>query len=77
MNGKLVGTTDCFTCPRKYIIPKNYLKKENIFTLIIVDKDGPGGVNSRMTLSNTKESIDISDQWSYEKILEITNFIDN
>ena len=24
-----------------------------------------------MTLSNTKESIDISDQWSYEKILEL------
>ena len=71
VNGKLVGTTDCFTCPRKYIIPKNYLKKENIFTLILVDKDGPGGVNSRMTLSNTKESIDISDQWSYEKILEL------
>jgi len=71
VNGKLVGTTDCFTCPRKYTIPKNYLKKENIFTFIIVDKDGPGGVNSRMTLSNTKETIDISDQWSYEKILEL------
>ena len=71
VNGKLVGTTDCFTCAREYIIPKNYLKKENIFTFIIVDKDGPGGVNSRMTLSNTKETIDISDQWSYEKILEL------
>ena len=71
VNGKLVGTTDCFTCPRKYTIPKNYLKKENIFTFIIVDKDGFGGINSRMTLSNTNETIDISDQWSYEKILEL------
>ena len=71
VNGKLIGTTDCFTCPREYTIPKNYLKKENIFTLILVDKDGPGGVNSRITLSNTMGSIDISDQWSYEKILEL------
>ena len=71
VNGKLVGTTDCFTCAREYIIPKNYLKKENIFTFIIVDKDGPGGVNSRITLSNSKELIDISDQWAYEKLLEM------
>ena len=71
VNGKLVGTTDCYTCPRKYTIPRNYLKKENIFTFIIVDKDGFGGINSRMTLSNTNETIDISDQWSYEKILEL------
>ena len=71
VNEKLVGTTDCWSCPRKYIIPKNYLKKENIFTFIIVDKHGSGGVNSRMTLSNTKETIDISDQWSYEKMFDL------
>ena len=30
VNGQLVGSTDCFHCPRRYIIPKEYMKKENI-----------------------------------------------
>ena len=47
VNGKLVGTTDCFTCAREYIIPKNYLKKENIYFAGIdfIDQKLNGDIN--------------------------------
>ena len=82
VNGKLVGKTDCYSCERKYIIPKDYLKKENLFTFFIVDKNGIGGVNSEIILSNSKELLDISDTWSFKKILEMqllisTKVLDN
>tara|TARA_A100000164_G_C21892173_1_gene765951 strand:- start:5 stop:1588 length:1584 start_codon:yes stop_codon:yes gene_type:complete len=71
INGKLIGLTDCFNCKRKYLIPKHYLQKDNLFTLFVIDKDGPGGVKSKITLSNSTTSFNISDQWSYKKLLEM------
>ncbi len=71
VNGKLIGSTDCFNCKRKYLIPKHYLQKENLFTFFVIDKDGPGGVKSKINLSNSKTSINISDQWLYKKLLEM------
>ena len=71
INGKLIGITDCFNCKRKYLVPKHYLQKENLFTLFVIDKDGPGGVKSKITLSNSTTSFNISDQWSYKKLLEM------
>jgi hypothetical protein len=75
VNGKLIGSTDCFHCERKYLIPKQYLEKENIFTLFVIDKNGPGGVKGKITLSNSTDSINISDQWSYRKLLEMEMLI--
>ena len=71
VNGFLIGSTDCFTCKRKYRIPKEFLRKENTFTFFVVDKDGPGGIFSPILLKSNNNSIDISDQWSYKKLLEL------
>lgn len=71
VNGYLVGSTDCFSCERRYRIPYAYLKQQNDFTLFVVDKDGPGGIMSPVFLKNKTTSIDISNQWSYHKLLEL------
>lgn len=71
VNGKFVATTDCFYCERKYTIPKDYLKLENTFTFLLIDKHGPGGVNDKVFLSSNSESINISNQWSYKKLMEL------
>ena len=71
VNGYLVGSTDCFSCERRYRIPSTYLKKENDFTLFVIDKDGPGGVLSPIILKNKTTTMDISNQWSYNKLFEL------
>ena len=65
VNGYLIGSTDCFSCERRYRIPYTYLKQQNDFTLFMVDKDGPGGIMSPVFLKSITTSIDISNQWSY------------
>jgi hypothetical protein len=71
VNGYLIGSTDCFSCERRYRIPYTYLKKQNEFTLFMVDKNGIGGIMSPVFLKSKTTSIDISNQWSYHKLLEI------
>lgn len=71
VNGYLIGSTDCFSCERRYRIPYIYLKQQNDFTLFMVDKDGPGGIMSPVFLNSKTTSIDISNQWSYHKLLEL------
>ena len=71
VNGFLIGSTDCFSCKRNYIIPKEFLRKENMFTLFVVDKNGQGGILSPIFLKSKNNSIDISDQWFYRKLLEL------
>jgi hypothetical protein len=71
VNGKLVATTDCFYCERKYVIPKEYLSIENNFTFFLIDKHGPGGVADKVSLYNTLDSVDISGEWSYKKLMEM------
>ena len=71
VNGFLVGSTDCFSCKRNYRIPKEYLRKENMFTFFVVDKHGQGGILSPILLKSNNNSIDISNQWSYKKLLEL------
>ena len=75
VNGYLVGTTDCFSCERRYKIPHKYLKQYNEFTLFVVDKNGPGGILSPIFLKNKTTEIDISNQWSYKKLLELQMLI--
>ena len=48
-----------------------FLQKENLFTFFVIDKDGPGGIKSKINLSNSKTSINISDRWLYKKLLEM------
>lgn len=71
VNGFLIGSTDCFSCKRNYIIPKEFLRKENMFTLFVVDKNGQGGILSPIFLKSNNNSINISNQWSYKKLLEL------
>lgn len=71
VNGFLIGSTDCFSCKRNYRIPKEFLRRENMFTLFVVDKNGPGGILSPIFLKSNNNSIDISNQWSYKKLLEL------
>ena len=71
VNGFLIGSTDYFSCKRNYRIPKEFLRKENTFTFFVVDKDGPGGILSPILLKSNNNSTDISDQWSYRKLLEL------
>ena len=71
INGKLVGSTDCFNCKRLYRIPYTYLNQQNDFTLFVADKNGPGGVMDRIFLKNKSTVIDISNQWSYNKLSEL------
>ena len=75
VNGFLIGSTDCFSCERNYRIPKEYLKQENIFTFLIIDKNGPGGIFSPILLKSKSNSIDISSKWSYKKLLELQMLI--
>ena len=39
VNGKLVGVTNCYNCPRNYRIPKEYLRKKNVFAILVIDKN--------------------------------------
>jgi hypothetical protein len=71
VNGYLVGSTDCFSCKRYYRIPSAYLNQQNDFTLFMVDKNGPGGIMSPVILKSKTTSIDISNQWSYNKLTEM------
>jgi uncharacterized protein (UPF0333 family) len=75
VNGYLIGSTDCFSCERNYRIPYTYLKKQNEFTLFMVDKNGIGGIMSPVFLKSKTTSIDISNQWSYHKLLEMQMLI--
>jgi len=70
VNGHLVGRTNCYYCPRKYRIPKEYLKTENTLTLLLVDNFGPGGINGPLYLITPKGNIDISKQWKFKQIFE-------
>lgn len=71
VNGQLVGNTNCFNCPRRYIIPKAYMQKENIFTLLVIDNHGPGGVSGPIKIKTSKQSIDISNGWKFELIFDL------
>ena len=72
VNGQLVGNTNCFNCPRRYIIPKAYMQKENIFTLLVIDNHGPGGVSGPIKIKTSKQSIDISNGWKFELIFDLS-----
>ena len=71
VNGQLVGNTNCFNCPRRYIIPKAHMQKENIFTLLVIDNHGPGGVTGPIKIKTSKQSIDISNGWKFELIFDL------
>ena len=71
VNGQLIGNTNCFNCPRQYIIPKEYMQKENIFTLLVIDNHGPGGVRGPITIKTSKQSIDISNGWKFKLIFDL------
>jgi len=71
VNGQLVGNTNCFNCPRQYIIPKAYLQKENIFTLLVIDNHGPGGIRGPIKIKTSKQSIDISNGWKFKLIFDL------
>lgn len=71
INGYLIGITNCFSCPRNYKIPKEYLSKNNIIAMMLIDKDGPGGINDHISLKTSDEVIDISNNWKYMKIYDL------
>ena len=71
VNGQLVGNTNCFNCPRRYIIPKEYMKKENIFTLLVIDNHGPGGIRGPIKIKTSEKSIDISNDWKFKLIFDL------
>ena len=71
VNGQLIGNTNCFNCPRQYIIPKEYMQKENIFTLLMIDNHGPGGVRGPIKIKTSKQSIDISNGWKFKLIFDL------
>jgi len=71
VNGQLVGNTNCWNCPRRYIIPKEYMKKENIFTLLVIDNHGPGGIRGPIKIKTSEKSIDISNDWKFKLIFDL------
>jgi hypothetical protein len=71
VNGQLVGSTNCYNCPRRYKIPKEYMRKENIFTLLIIDNYGLGGLSGPIKIKTSKQSIDISKGWKFKLIFDI------
>ena len=71
VNGKLVGVTNCYNCPRNYRIPKEYFQKKNVFTLLVIDKDGSGGIRGDVYLESVNKKLDISSTWRYKKELEL------
>lgn len=71
VNGKLVGITNCYNCPRNYRIPKEYLKKKNVFAILVIDKDGVGGIRGDVFISDENTQIDISSKWRYKKLLDL------
>lgn len=71
VNGKLVGITNCYNCPRNYRIPKEYLKKKNVFAILIIDKDGVGGIRGEVFITDENNRIDLSSKWRYKKVLDL------
>jgi hypothetical protein len=71
VNGKLVGITNCYNCPRNYRIPKEYLKKKNVFAILVIDKDGVGGIRGDVFISDENTQIDLSSKWRYKKVLDL------
>lgn len=71
VNGKLVGVTNCYNCPRNYRIPKEYFQKKNVFTLLVIDKDGLGGIRGDVYLESVNKKLDISSTWRYKKELDL------
>ena len=71
VNGKLVGVTNCYNCPRNYRIPKEYFQKKNVFTLLVIDKDGVGGIRGDVYLESVNKKLDISSAWRYKKELDL------
>lgn len=71
VNGKLVGITNCYNCPRKYRIPKEYLKNKNVFAILVIDKDGVGGIRGDVFITDENNQIDITSNWRYKKVLEL------
>ncbi|MCH1548182.1 MAG: LytTR family transcriptional regulator [Flavobacteriaceae bacterium] len=71
VNGRLVGITNCYNCPRNYRIPKEYLKKKNVFAILVIDKDGVGGIRGDVFITDENAQIDISSKWSYKKVLDL------
>jgi hypothetical protein len=71
VNGKLVGVTNCYNCPRNYRIPKEYLRKKNVFAILVIDKDGVGGIRGDVFLTDKNNRIDLSSKWLYKKVLDL------
>jgi hypothetical protein len=71
VNGIMVGITNCYNCPRKYRIPKEILKRKNVFAILAIDKDGVGGVRGEVFLTDENNRIDISNKWRYKKVLDL------
>ncbi len=45
INGKKIGFTNCWNCPRKYSIPKGYLQQgENTIAIRVIDTGGGGRI---------------------------------
>ena len=74
VNGQLVGSTNCYNCPRRYKIPKEYMQKENIFTLLIIDNYGLGGLSGPIKIKTSKQSIDISKGWKFKLIFDANRY---
>lgn len=71
INGNLIGLTNCYSCPRNYRIPKEYLKQNNVFSLLVIDKDGAGGIRGKISLEGEDMFLDISNDWKYKKIFDL------
>lgn len=71
LNGNLIGLTNCYSCPRNYRIPKEYLKRNNDFSLLVIDKDGAGGIRGKISLEGEDMFLDISNDWKYKKIFDL------
>jgi hypothetical protein len=47
------------------------LRKKNVFAILVVDKDGVGGIRGDVFLTDEKNRIDLSSKWHYKKVLDL------
>jgi hypothetical protein len=47
------------------------LKKKNVFAILVIDKDGVGGIRGDVFISDENTQIDLSSKWRYKKVLDL------
>ena len=70
VNGQKIGSTNCWNCPREYVIPKSILEEgENTIAIRVINTSYGGGFRGQMFLSsNSGEKISIEGEWRYQHI---------